>query len=62
MALPVGAVFTVEPGIYLPERGFGVRIEDEVVVTATGYRLLSKDIPRKLEDVEAWVARVRTAQ
>lgn len=59
LPLPVGAVFTVEPGIYLPERGFGVRIEDEVVVTPTGYRLLSKDIPRKLEDVEAWVAKQR---
>jgi Xaa-Pro aminopeptidase len=62
LPLPVGAVFTVEPGIYLPERGFGVRIEDEVVVTPTGYRLLSKDIPRKLEDVEAWVAKARAAQ
>lgn len=62
LPLPVGAVFTVEPGIYLPERGFGVRIEDEVVVTPTGYRLLSKDIPRKLEDVEAWVAKQRGAQ
>jgi Xaa-Pro aminopeptidase len=60
LPLPVGAVFTVEPGIYLPERGFGVRIEDEVAVTETGYRLLSKDIPRKLEDVEAWVARARS--
>jgi Xaa-Pro aminopeptidase len=57
--LPEGAVFTVEPGVYLPDRGFGVRIEDEVVVTKTGYRLLSKEIPRKLEDVEAWVARSR---
>jgi Xaa-Pro aminopeptidase len=37
-----------------------VRIEDEVAVTETGYRLLSKDIPRKLEDVEAWVARARS--
>jgi len=62
LPLPVGAVFTVEPGVYLPERGFGVRIEDEVVVTETGYRLLSKDIPRKLEDVEAWVARARQAK
>jgi Xaa-Pro aminopeptidase len=62
LPLPVGAVFTVEPGIYLPERGFGVRIEDEVVVTPTGYRLLSKEIPRKLEDVEAWVGRARAAQ
>jgi Xaa-Pro aminopeptidase len=60
--LPAGAVFTVEPGVYLPDQGFGVRIEDEVVVTETGYRLLSKDIPRKLEDVEAWVARARKAK
>jgi Xaa-Pro aminopeptidase len=60
--LPVGAVFTVEPGVYLPEKGFGIRIEDEVLVTPTGYRLLSADIPRKLEDVEAWVARARAAR
>ncbi len=38
--LEPGMVFTVEPGIYLPER-MGVRIEDVVVVTGTGYRLLS---------------------
>jgi Xaa-Pro aminopeptidase len=54
-----GAVFTVEPGVYLPEQGFGVRIEDEVLMTASGYRVLSAAIPRKLEDVEAWVARER---
>jgi Xaa-Pro aminopeptidase len=57
--LPVGAIFTVEPGAYLPERGFGVRIEDEVIVTPTGYRLLTAAFPRKLEDVEAWVATAR---
>jgi Xaa-Pro aminopeptidase len=57
--LPVGAVFTVEPGIYLPDRGFGVRIEDEVIVTPTGYRLLTAAFPRKLEDVEAWIAKAR---
>jgi Xaa-Pro aminopeptidase len=59
LPLPVGAIFTVEPGVYLPERGFGVRIEDEVMVTETGYRHLSAKIPRKLEDVEAWVAAAR---
>jgi Xaa-Pro aminopeptidase len=59
LPLPVGAIFTVEPGVYLPERGFGVRIEDEVMVTETGYRHLSSRIPRKLEDVEAWVAAAR---
>jgi Xaa-Pro aminopeptidase len=59
LPLPVGAIFTVEPGVYLPDKGFGVRIEDEVLVTETGYRLLSSKIPRKLEDVEAWVAAAR---
>ena len=59
LPLPVGAVITVEPGVYLPERGFGVRIEDEVLITETGYRLLSERIPRKLEAVEAWIASVR---
>lgn len=57
--IPVGAVFTVEPGIYLPARGFGVRIEDEVLMTATGYELLTAKLPRKLEDVEAWISQQR---
>ncbi len=57
--IPVGAVFTVEPGVYLPQHGFGVRIEDEVLMTPQGYRLLTSAIPRKLEDVEAWIARER---
>jgi Xaa-Pro aminopeptidase len=57
--IPVGAVFTVEPGVYLPDQGFGVRIEDEVLITDHGYRLLTSSIPRKLEEVEAWVARAR---
>ena len=57
--IPLGAVFTVEPGVYLPTQGFGVRIEDEVLMTGQGYRLLTSAIPRKLEDVEAWIARER---
>jgi len=48
-----GMVFTVEPGIYLPDEGFGIRIEDMVAITADGYELLSKGIPRKLEEIEA---------
>jgi Xaa-Pro aminopeptidase len=58
--LPAGAVFTVEPGIYLPERGFGVRIEDQVLILGNGkWRLLTNEFPRKLEDVETWVASAR---
>lgn len=54
--LPAGAVLTIEPGIYLPERGFGVRIEDEYLVTAGGHEHLSRAIPRTVAEVEAAVA------
>jgi Xaa-Pro aminopeptidase len=60
LPLVPGAVFTVEPGIYLPERNFGVRIEDEVQILPDGkWKLMTSAFPRKLEDVEAWVARAR---
>jgi len=39
--LEPGAVITVEPGIYIPEEGIGVRIEDDVLVTPTGIKVLS---------------------
>jgi Xaa-Pro dipeptidase len=47
--LPKGAVFTVEPGIYLPGRG-GVRIEDDVVLVADGHESLTT-FPRELMTV-----------
>jgi Xaa-Pro aminopeptidase len=53
--LEPGMVITVEPGIYLPDRGFGVRIEDDVLVTEGGRRVLSAAIPKTLEEVETWV-------
>lgn len=51
--LEPGMVITVEPGLYIPEENLGVRIEDDVLVTETGYELLSKDLPRKAGDIEA---------
>jgi Xaa-Pro aminopeptidase len=42
------SVITVEPGIYLPEEGFGIRIEDDVLITKTGIEVMSKQIPSNL--------------
>lgn len=50
--LPVGAVLTVEPGIYLPQRGFGVRIEDEILITSNGAEVLTRAVPKDPEEIE----------
>jgi Xaa-Pro aminopeptidase len=54
--LPAGAVITVEPGIYLPQRGFGVRIEDEILITPSGATLLTGGIPREPAEIEKLMA------
>lgn len=46
-------VFTVEPGIYIPEEGFGIRLEDDVVIQEKGEpRNLMKKIPIEIEEIE----------
>jgi Xaa-Pro aminopeptidase len=63
--LAEGMVLTVEPGLYfqsddllVPEemRGIGIRIEDDILVTADGSRNLSSSLPRSSADVEEWMA------
>lgn len=60
--LEAGMVLTLEPGIYIPEKALGVRIEDEVVVTDTGARYLTDGLPRKPDDIERWMAARPVAQ
>jgi Xaa-Pro aminopeptidase len=62
--LEPGMVLTVEPGLYFQSddltvpakfRGIGVRIEDDVLVTQKGHRVLSSSLPREVKDVEDWM-------
>jgi len=65
-ALEAGVVMTVEPGLYIspntkdiPEQylGIGVRIEDDVLCTANGPRVLTTKVPKQAEEIEALMAR-----
>ena len=57
-------VMTIEPGIYIPEGsncdkkwwGIAVRIEDDTLITETGYELLSRFAPRSTEEIEKLIA------
>jgi Xaa-Pro aminopeptidase len=66
--LEPGMVMTVEPGIYIaPDnqkvakrwRGIGVRIEDDVVVTATGCDVMTATAPKRVEEIESLMAAAR---
>lgn len=54
--LEPGMVLTVEPGIYLADEELGVRIEDDVLVTADGHEVLSTAAPRSPDQIEALMA------
>jgi len=47
-----GNVFTCEPGIYIREEGIGIRIEDDILITANGPVNLMKNIPKEAEEIE----------
>ena len=64
--LEPGMVFTIEPGLYIPPddasvpakwRGIGIRIEDDVLVTRDGHRVLTGALERSADEVEALMAR-----
>lgn len=55
--LAPGMVLTVEPGIYLGDEALGVRIEDDVLITEDGHRILSDGVPRTVDEIEALMAR-----
>jgi Xaa-Pro aminopeptidase len=68
--LKPGMVFTVEPGLYFDEndkrlptryRGIGVRIEDDIVVTAQGAEVITSGVPKTIEAIEKLMAAIPVA-
>src|SRR5260221_7033883 len=55
--LKPGIIFTIEPGIYLPQEALGVRIEDDVLMTATGAEWLSAKAPKTTAEIERLMGR-----
>jgi Xaa-Pro aminopeptidase len=62
--LETGMAFTIEPGLYIapgskvPEKyqGIGIRIEDDVLITKDGHRVLTDGVPKEIDAVEAVLA------
>jgi len=51
-----GMVFAIEPGLYYPEKNIGIRIEDTVLITKDGCEVLTKDVPKEIDDIENLMA------
>jgi Xaa-Pro aminopeptidase len=50
--MQAGMVFTVEPGIYIPEEGIGIRLENDILITPAGIDDLMGNIPIEAEEIE----------
>jgi Xaa-Pro aminopeptidase len=55
LPLAPGMIISNEPGIYLPDEGFGIRIEDDLLITRDGCEELTRAIPKDVRGVEAWM-------
>ena len=60
--LQPGMVLTVEPGLYIEEWGIGIRIEDDALVTEDGCEIMTKDMIKTVEEIEAFMAKGKQAR
>jgi len=58
--MQAGMVFTVEPGIYIPEENLGIRIENNILITTTGQMDLMKNIPIETEEIESLMSKAKS--
>lgn len=54
--LAEGNVITIEPGVYIPEEGIGIRIEDMILITRDGARNMTSALPREADAIESFLA------
>jgi len=59
MPLQEGMVFAIEPALYYPEKNIGVRVEDTVLITKDGCEVLTKNVPKEIDEVENFLAAVQ---
>ena len=57
LPLTPGTIIAIEPGIYLSDENIGIRIEDDVLVTETGFEVLSEGLPRTVQEIEEFMRR-----
>jgi Xaa-Pro aminopeptidase len=55
--LKAGMVITIEPGVYIPDEQLGIRIEDVVLVTSGGAKVLSAALPKEADEIEEAVSK-----
>jgi Xaa-Pro aminopeptidase len=60
LPLKEGMVFAIEPALYYPEKNIGIRIEDTVLITSDGCEVLSKGVPKEIDEIEKLMAQERS--